>query len=86
MKTHDLTEDQIEFHVIGGDTTSSNVLDFMKKRPIQFYSHSRWLRKDALPAMAKMVDYALIFSPDSEDYLGEFVKECKAQKVKRKVI
>lgn len=84
---HDLDDCDIEIQVIGGDCVSTHVMDFLKKRSqLKFRSHSMWLRADALPRVAREVDYALIFSPDSEDCLGRFIEDCKKHKVKRKVI
>jgi len=86
MKAHNLTEEHIQLQVIGADNVSSSVLDFITDRSFQYYSTGRWLRKDALPTMAGRIDYALIFSPSSEECLEMFVEECKKFKVKRKVI
>jgi hypothetical protein len=80
-----VTEEQVVVHVVGNDTVSFQVCEFLEGKPYAFKTYSMWLRSRALSLILKNIEFVLIFSSGEKD-INDFYSECKTLGIKRKVV
>lgn len=84
--SEDVPLSSIQLHLKGGDSLSSTINDMssIKECPWKTYSNIQ-PRSEAFSRMSRNIEYALIFEPDNDPDLPDFVDLCKVLKIKHKI-